>query len=333
MAERWQQWMPHDIDAWQGSANVQALSDLAYRAVHNLILDMWKQDDCALPCDERELSKRSRVAQRWHECKEEVLDYFKRTPEGKLTHPVTFQKWNEARAKYEENHRARSEAGKKGAAKRWDGKAIAQPSVSYSKPMAKHGNNTVTSTETEQVQEQIQKQKPSSAKQRRKAQAKPPTKTDIASARHKQFKAAIGLYWKSKNPDVEMPWGAPEGQALEIWLRESPSTTIDQFTGFLRHRFLSEVNHTERPSTWIRKITSYANEPLDRFGTPKSLKGNHGKPTETALIDSRAGYLERRERRMAAELDNQGGLAETGLSRTERPSLGPPAAPVLEGRR
>lgn len=59
----------------------------------------------------------------------------------------------------------------------------------------------------------------------------------------------------------------------------------------------------------------------------------HGKPTETALIDSRAGYLERRERRMAAELDNQGGLAETGLSRAERPSLGPPAAPVLEGRR
>jgi hypothetical protein len=151
LAERWQQWMPHDIDAWQGSANVQALSDLAYRAVHNLLQDMWKQEDCALPVEDKELSKRSRVASRWTDCRDEVLDYFvDRTEGGRITHRVLVRKWHEAREKYEENHRARSEAGKKGAARRWNGNAIAEPSGSHSKTMANDGNNTGTSTGTEQ---------------------------------------------------------------------------------------------------------------------------------------------------------------------------------------
>lgn len=102
MAERWQQWMPHDIDAWQGSANIQALSDLAYRAVHNLLLDMWKQPDCALPDDDRELAKRSRLAVRWPDCSVEVREYLTdRTDSGKLTHRVLLHKWNEAREVYE----------------------------------------------------------------------------------------------------------------------------------------------------------------------------------------------------------------------------------------
>src|ERR1700761_3643351 len=107
MAERWQQWMPHDIDAWQGSANVQALSDLAYRAVHNLLQDMWKQEDCALPNDPKELAKRSRVAARWSECAEEVEDYFSdRTQSGRITHRVLLRKWNEAREVYEKRQAA-----------------------------------------------------------------------------------------------------------------------------------------------------------------------------------------------------------------------------------
>lgn len=148
MAEPWQQWMPHDIDAWQGSANVQALSDLAYRAVHNLILDMWKQEDCALPTDDKELAKRSRVALRWKKCRDEVLGYFAdRTEDGKITHRVTQKKWSQARQKYESNNTARSEAGKMGAAKRWHGKPMANAIDDHSKPIAKNGNSTGTETE------------------------------------------------------------------------------------------------------------------------------------------------------------------------------------------
>src|SRR5690349_20560268 len=99
--------MPHDIDSWQGSANIQALSDLAYRAVHNLLMDMWKQPDCSLPIEDRELAKRSRIAQRWAECRDEVMEYFSdRTEDGRVTHRVLLKKWNEAREVYEKRQNA-----------------------------------------------------------------------------------------------------------------------------------------------------------------------------------------------------------------------------------
>jgi len=107
----------------------------------------------------------------------------------------------------------------------------------------------------------------------KKREAKRPTKTDINKSRHSEFKAAIGLYWKSKNPNTEMPWGVQEGRSLEIWLRSCPETSIDDFRNMLRNRFKSAVNHTERPSRWIGNITSYAVEPVDKFGKPHSLNG------------------------------------------------------------
>lgn len=155
MAERWQQWMPHDIDAWQGSANVQALSDLAYRAVHNLILDMWKQPDCALPIDEKELAKRSRVATRWAECREEVLDYFDRNEEGKLMHRVTFKKWNEAREVYEKRQAAakKTNDSRSPLPKRdGDRSGDREPSATLTPRPADTGTSTGTSTSTEKEQ-------------------------------------------------------------------------------------------------------------------------------------------------------------------------------------
>jgi hypothetical protein len=91
-------------------------------------------------------------------------------------------------------------------------------------------------------------------------------KTEAAKSRHAEFKAAILAYWKSKNDGVEMPWGPAEGRNLEMWLRETPNTTIEQFTGYLRNRYRSEVNHTERPSRWIGNVTSFAAGPIDKYG-------------------------------------------------------------------
>jgi uncharacterized protein YdaU (DUF1376 family) len=107
-------------------------------------------------------------------------------------------------------------------------------------------------------------------------QAKRPSKSAVAESRHKEFKSAVALYWQSKNPEVEMPWGGPEGQALEIWLRECPATNVEQFRAMLRNRFKSDVNHTDRPSTWIRNISSYAEESLDRYSKPRSLGDSNG---------------------------------------------------------
>jgi len=303
VAERWQQWMPHDIDAWQGSANVQALSDLAYRAVHNLLQDMWKQPDCALPAEDRELAKRSRIASRWSECKEEVMDYFSdRTESGRLTHRVLLRKWNEARGVYEKRQAAanRTNALRSNHGDR-DGDRNAPPTHEQVQ-------------EQKQVQEQVQKQKPSAA----------PRGVRVPDPRHGEFREAFEKYFLHRN-HLEAPWDAQEAANLARFLKKNPNFTTEQWRSLLQNRARSDVAHAENLSTWIARALTWANEP--------TKKGNHGKPTETALIDSRAGYLERRERRMAAELDNQGGLTETGLSRAERPGLGPPAAPVLEGRR
>ena len=65
-----------------------------------------------------------------------------------------------------------------------------------------------------------------------------------------------------------MPWGPAEGRNLEIWLKESPNTSLPQFKYFLRNRFRSAVNHTERPSRWIGNVTNFAGGPLDKFGHP-----------------------------------------------------------------
>jgi len=101
-------------------------------------------------------------------------------------------------------------------------------------------------------------------------------KTEAAKSRHAEFKAAILRYWESKNPGVEMPWGPAEGRNLEMWLRETPHTTLEQFVGYLRNRFKSEVNHTERPSRWIGNVTNFAARPIDKYGKPLQESANVG---------------------------------------------------------
>ena len=147
MAEPWQQWMPHDIDSWQGSANIQALSDLAYRAVHNLLQDMWKQADCSLPIEDRELAKRSRVAARWNECREEVLDYFcDRTDDGRITHRVLLKKWQKAHEVYESRQAA---AKKTNSTRSAHGDRNGERMVSDSKAQRSADTGTRTGTGTE----------------------------------------------------------------------------------------------------------------------------------------------------------------------------------------
>jgi hypothetical protein len=119
---------------------------------------------------------------------------------------------------------------------------------------------------------EAKKQKPSRAKRER-------TKTDIVTSRHKELKEAIQVYWESKNPGIQMPWGPAEGAQLGIWMREAPDITLDQFKEFLRNRYRSTINHGERPCKWIRWITSYGT-PLDRFNKPQEADNGNGNRTQ-----------------------------------------------------
>jgi hypothetical protein len=114
-----------------------------------------------------------------------------------------------------------------------------------------------------------QKQKPSRGKREGK------TKTEVVNEKHQACKEVIREYWKSKNPKDEMPWDGAEGKALAMFLSSSPDVTPERLRELLRYRYGSDVNHSERPSKWIRNALHYANGRLDRFGKP--LRGGNGK--------------------------------------------------------
>jgi hypothetical protein len=124
-------------------------------------------------------------------------------------------------------------------------------------------NRTDTEAETE---------KPS-----REKTPRAPTKSNLIKQRHAEFKAKIKQYWEFKNPGVEIPWGPSEGKQLAMWLAESPLTTVEQFTEYLRNRARSDINHAERPSRWVGNITSYANGPLNTFRQPMNGGKKNGK--------------------------------------------------------
>jgi uncharacterized protein YdaU (DUF1376 family) len=265
MAERWQQWYPHHIDNWQGSANVQALSDLAYRAIHNLLQDMWKQSDCSLPNDDRDLAKRSRVANRWAECREEVMEYFE-VVEGRVTHSFLRREWAEAGETYRRNQdrkaaviEAKKAAGKAGAEKRWH---------SDSKPIAPAiANDALTETGTETTTE-------TKAKNKQK-----PSRSREVDPRHEGFKAAVMSYGAYKR--VKLPWGPGEGNQLALLLKSAPDLTLLEFQQCLTHRARSEgVPHGDRPMSWLPNILRYQQGPLNAFNRTEET---HGKPTKSTL--------------------------------------------------
>ena len=132
-----------------------------------------------------------------------------------------------------------------------------------------------------EAEAEAEEQKHSRVKRERK------TKTAISDERHTAFKEAIQIYWDSKNHGVQMPWGPAEGKQLAMWLREAPHITLEQFKGFLRARYKSDVNHGDRPCQWIKWITSYGPGPVDRFkNTAKEDENGRtgkGKPGITKL--------------------------------------------------
>lgn len=175
---------------------------------------------------------------------------------------------------------------------------------------------------TEQIQnikDKEQKPSPSAKKtalRRQKIkQASPPTKTDFAKARHREFKVAVFEYWRSKNPAVDCPWGAPEGQQLEIWLRACPNVTIHQFKEMLRNRFRSQVNHADRPSRWIKNVTSYANGPVNEFG---KLETGNGQSTHRRNGNGKQDHLIA----ILNEADDSEGFGGDGFDAGSQPAHG-----------
>jgi uncharacterized protein YdaU (DUF1376 family) len=112
MAETWQQWYPHKIDKWMGSANVMELTPAGYKAFHCLIQAQFQSEDGMLPANDRELAKLSRVKAHWAEIREEVMELFE-TAGDRIYNSVMLREWHRAR----EVHIKRLESAKRGGRK------------------------------------------------------------------------------------------------------------------------------------------------------------------------------------------------------------------------
>lgn len=286
MAEPWNQWYPHDIDSWQGSGNIQALSDTAYRAVHNILQDMWKQEGCCLPCDQKVLRKASRVADRWESCSEEVMDYFNRNEDGSITSHVLRGKWLKAKEVYEARQNAAKKTNKTKAADGEPSKASrsAEQSVTVASRSADTRTLTLTTTKTTTKKEQ--------KTSLRQAQSDP---------RHVPFKIACETYAVHKR--VEFVWDGGEAKQLAALLAASPSLTLGVFQTCLNNRARSQVPHGERPREWLGTILKYTEGPLDQYGKPQGAgNGNRNYSKTGGNINAARGAIAILEQ---AERDSQ----------------------------
>jgi hypothetical protein len=113
--EPWQSWVKIDIDAWQGSATVQEMTDAEYRAYDNLLKAQFQQPDGMLPNDEKELAKLSRKRPDWPQIREHVLEQFKQGPDGRIFNERMYSEWLKAK----ELHLKRKNGGRATSEKRW----------------------------------------------------------------------------------------------------------------------------------------------------------------------------------------------------------------------
>lgn len=123
MAERWQQWMPFHIDRFRGSPDVQAMHPSARCGFLYLLASAWQTDDCTIANDPIDLATASGLGDElWQMYGTRILRKFE-IVDGRLRNAVEFAEWSEAKAVFERNRSARSEAGKIGNAKRWGRKS------------------------------------------------------------------------------------------------------------------------------------------------------------------------------------------------------------------
>ena len=123
--------------------------------------------------------------------------------------------------------------------------------------------------EERRVEEIKEKQKPS----RRQAASEPKHSSD---PRHVACKERIFAAYKHKNGGADPDWDGREGRALGMLLNANPALTAETINPLLAHWARSDINHADRPSIWIPKLSSFRIGPIDRFNKPKGTSNGKG---------------------------------------------------------
>lgn len=132
-----------------------------------------------------------------------------------------------------------------------------------------------------------------------KEKSKPKSEPD---SRHTPVREFIEKCWHHANgSDVKMPWAGAEAKLLGTVLKENPSWTVEQFIQCVRHRYRSEVNNSDQPRKWLSSLTSYYNNPLDRFGKPYGQQQNRGVTRQRQNIEAIMSGFGRSARQVASD--------------------------------
>src|ERR1700722_14562788 len=335
MAAKWQRWMPMEIDALKASPSVQAMHPSARSGYVWLLLDAWQTDDCTIPTDPIDLADKSGLGDElWGIYGLRILRKFERVDgSDRLRNLPQYERWQAAKSIYEKRQEAahRKNEIRSPSDKNTVTDTLTDRSPGNSRPLPLEPP-LITETKTETKE---QKQKPSAKKK--------PSRGDeekVADTRHQECKKAIQEYWNSKNLEIEMPWDVSEGKALGMFLSANPKLTEVGVRRLLSHRANSEVNHGDRPSKWIRSLTSFNHGAIDKFGKPILLTNGHG--ANNAAISNGAGNaplgvlektLARRQRQRTLDEDGdlsaggENGRSDAGDIHATSGELGPPSIP------
>lgn len=102
MAEKWQHWMPLDINEFRGSPSVQAMHPAARAGYLYLLMTQWESEDCTLPDDPVLLGIESGLGDAlWMEFGAHIVRKFDALDNHKLRNMVCFEKWKEAKKVFE----------------------------------------------------------------------------------------------------------------------------------------------------------------------------------------------------------------------------------------
>jgi hypothetical protein len=161
----------------------------------------------------------------------------------------------------------RSEAGKRGAANRWQ-TAIRDDGNLPSEAMAKAKQNIADSDSDSDSDLDLDLERKPSA-----ANAPVADDSDPVDPRHASIRELIQqLHLKTFR--VKCQWDGSEGKALDRLLSANPSWSQEQIAQMVRNRFDSEGIPSDRPRKWLPNIGGYAAGVQDRFNRPKGVHHN-----------------------------------------------------------
>jgi hypothetical protein len=159
----------------------------------------------------------------------------------------------------------RSEAGKRGAAKRWQSATATDGNL----PSEAMANTKQKIADSDSDSDSDQEKTPSVA------DAMVTGDSDSVDPRHGPVRALIQqLHLKQFR--VTCPWDGSEGKVLDRLLSANPSWTEAQILEMARNRFASEGIASDRPRKWLSNIGSYAAGPQDRFNKLKGVTNENG---------------------------------------------------------